>query len=206
MRGGGCVGGRLAGASGRACGTAWPGSSMRSRMLGGSTRLPRAGGAWSAAGSGSGSGRGAGSGSTGSGGASITAGVAASGADAGGAATTSTGGGAATSATWLSSWCSTSSGAAAGAAGFTVRISRGGGSDGAAGLGGSGAGCPFFGAAVLALADFTAASENMSPLGSSTPRCRASRSTNWRATISSTVLDALFSSMPWFCLSRWSTS
>ena len=41
-----------------------------------------------------------------------------------------------------------------------------------------------------------AASEKMSPLGSSMPRCRASRSTNWRATISSSVLDALFSSMP----------
>ena len=46
----------------------------------------------------------------------------------------------------------------------------------------------------------------MSPLGSSIERCRARRSTNWRATISSTVLDALFSSMPWFCLSSWRTS
>ena len=87
-----------------------------------------------------------------------------------------------------------------------MRISRGAGSEGAAGLGGSGAAWPFFGAAVLALADFTAASENMSPLGSSIPRWRDSRSTNWRATISSTVLEALFSSMPWFCLSNCSTS
>jgi hypothetical protein len=32
--------------------------------------------------------------------------------------------------------------------------------------------------------------------GTDTPRCRASRSTNWRATISSIVLEALFTSMP----------
>jgi hypothetical protein len=46
---------------------------------------------------------------------------------------------------------------------------------------------PFAGAGVSA---------NMSPLGSDIPRCRAIRSTNDRATTSSIVLDALFSSMP----------
>jgi hypothetical protein len=75
-------------------------------------------------------------------------------------------------------------------------ISRGGGSDGAAGFGGSAA-APFLAAgAAVFFADLTAASEKMSPLGSSIPRCLARRSTNCRATISSSVLDALFSSMP----------
>jgi hypothetical protein len=36
-------------------------------------------------------------------------------------------------------------------------------------------------------------SANMSPPGSVMPRSRARRSTNWRATTSSMVLDALFS-------------
>jgi hypothetical protein len=36
----------------------------------------------------------------------------------------------------------------------------------------------------------------MSPLGSAMLRCRATRSTKERATTSSMVLDALFSSMP----------
>jgi hypothetical protein len=37
----------------------------------------------------------------------------------------------------------------------------------------------------------------MSPDGSVMPRFLANRSTNWRATISSTLLDALLTSMPW---------
>jgi hypothetical protein len=37
----------------------------------------------------------------------------------------------------------------------------------------------------------------MSPPGKVMPRSRARRSTNCRATTSSIVLDALFSSMPW---------
>ena len=87
-----------------------------------------------------------------------------------------------------------------------VLIRRGGGSEGAAGLAGSARRAPFFAGAPGFLTALTAASEKMSPLGSSIPRWRASRSTNWRATISSSVLDALFSSMPWFCLSSCSTS
>jgi len=39
-------------------------------------------------------------------------------------------------------------------------------------------------------------SANMSPPGNEMLRCRATRSTNERATTSSIVLDALFSSMP----------
>jgi hypothetical protein len=39
-------------------------------------------------------------------------------------------------------------------------------------------------------------SAKMSPVGSEMLRWRASRSTNWRATTSSIVLDALFTSMP----------
>ena len=76
-------------------------------------------------------------------------------------------------------------------------INRGGGRAGAAGFGGSTGAAPFFALAPLVfLAARAAASEKMSPFGSSIPRCRARRSTNWRATISSSVLDALFSSMP----------
>ena len=96
----------------------------------------------------------------------------------------------------------------AGAGGLTVLESAAAaGSGGRGGLGRLGRRLALLAErAVLALADFTAASEKMSPLGSSMPRCRARRSTNWRATISSRVLDALFSSMPWFFLSRSSTS
>jgi len=46
----------------------------------------------------------------------------------------------------------------------------------------------------------------MSPPGSAIFRCRASRSTNWRATTSSIVLDALLTSMPWSRFSSATTS
>jgi hypothetical protein len=46
----------------------------------------------------------------------------------------------------------------------------------------------------------------MSPPGSEMFRCRATRSTTDRATTSSTVLDALFSSMPCSRFSSDSTS
>jgi len=75
-----------------------------------------------------------------------------------------------------------------------VLTRRGGPSTGAAGFGGStflGAGA-FFAAALAG----TACSANMSPPGSEMLRCRASRSTNERATTSSIVLEALFSSIP----------
>ena len=99
-----------------------------------------------------------------------------------------------------------------GSAGFAFLISRGGPSVGAAGFGGSGAGAaaPFLPGAAFAfdavLACFTACSENMSPFGRVMPFCLARRSTNWRATISSSVLDALLSSMPWFFFNSASTS
>ena len=79
-----------------------------------------------------------------------------------------------------------------GATGFAVFTSRGGGSAGATGLAGSGALPPGFfpltGAAVSANDAFD---------GTFSPRCRARRPTNSRATTSSIVLDALFTSMPW---------
>ena len=91
-----------------------------------------------------------------------------------------------------------SSGATA-AIGLTVLTSRGGGSEG---LGGGGGGWTFW-----AVAGFLplgpAPSAKMSPDGSLMPRFFAMRSTNWRATISSTVLDALLTSMPW---SRFSSA
>jgi len=49
-------------------------------------------------------------------------------------------------------------------------------------------------------------SANMSPPGSVMPRSFARRSTNWRATTSSIVLDALFSSIPCARFSNASTS
>ena len=75
--------------------------------------------------------------------------------------------------------------------GRIVFTRRGGGSAGATGLGGSGflAAPGFFGLC-------TGVSANMSPPGSEIPRCRAIRSTNCRATTSSIVLDALFTSIP----------
>jgi hypothetical protein len=70
--------------------------------------------------------------------------------------------------------------------------SRGGGSDGAAGLAGSGplpAGFRPFAA--------TGLSAKEAFVGTAMFRWRARRSTNCRATTSSIVLDALFTSMPW---------
>jgi hypothetical protein len=74
---------------------------------------------------------------------------------------------------------------------------RGGGSDGAAGRAGSGA--------LPAFRPFAAAgvSANEAFEGTLILRCRARRSTNCRATTSSIVLDALFTSIPW---SRFSSA
>jgi hypothetical protein len=73
---------------------------------------------------------------------------------------------------------------------LALLIRRGGGSDGAAGRAGS-AGLPGF-------RPFEAAgvSANDAFDGTLMLRCRARRSTNCRATTSSIVLDALFTSMP----------
>ena len=88
-------------------------------------------------------------------------------------------------------------GAGAGTAGGSVAggladlTSRGGGSDGAAGLTGSGVlPAGFF---PLAAAGVSA---NEAVDGTLSPRCRAMRDTNSRATTSSMVLDALLTSMP----------
>ena len=84
---------------------------------------------------------------------------------------------------------------AGGCAGLIVLTRRGGPSTGAAGFAGS----AFLGAARPSCAPpfgGAAVSANMSPPGSEMLRCRATRSTNDRATTSSIVLDALFSSMP----------
>jgi len=91
---------------------------------------------------------------------------------------------------------STASGAAGGAAttsagGFADLTRRGGGSEGAAGLAGSGAlPAGFFPFAVAGV------SANDAFEGTLSPRWRARRDTNSRATTSSIVLDALFTSMP----------
>ena len=94
--------------------------------------------------------------------------------------------------------------ASTGAAGFAVFTRRGGASVGAAGFAGSG----FLAAGVGFLAPGLTAgpSANMSPPGSVMLRSRARRSTNCRATTSSIVLDALFSSMPCARFSSASTS
>jgi hypothetical protein len=80
------------------------------------------------------------------------------------------------------------SGSAGGLADFTR---RGGGNAGAAGLAGSGAFPPGF----LPFAA-TGVSANDAFDGTLRPRVRAMRETNSRATTSSMVLDALFTSMP----------
>jgi hypothetical protein len=67
---------------------------------------------------------------------------------------------------------------AGGAGGRMVLINRGGGNDGAAGLAGATGAAPFFTGAPPFFTGLTADSEKMSPLGSSIPRWRASRSTN----------------------------
>jgi len=161
-------------------------SSMRSRSVGGTTR-PGAGFAASGAGGSRGD-SGAGAAVTGGAAASIGAGACGTSAAGGGA----TGSGAATSTAGASKGGASGSGAGAGV-GFAVLTSRGGGRSGAAGLGGSGAllaGAAFFppfGAGVSA---------KMSPVGSVMFRWRARRSTNCRATTSSMVLEALFTSIP----------
>ena len=75
---------------------------------------------------------------------------------------------------------------------------------------GRGRGRPSCAAAAFALAAaFTAwrpVPRRCRPSAASMPRCFARRSTNCRATISSIVLDALFSSMPWSFLSSAITS
>jgi hypothetical protein len=83
---------------------------------------------------------------------------------------------------------------------LVVLISRGGGNAGAAGFGGSAALVPGF------FAFAAGVSAKIAPEGTAIPRCRAIRSTNWRATTSSMVPDALFTSMPWSRLSSAMTS
>lgn len=95
----------------------------------------------------------------------------------------------------------TSAGAAAGLVVFTR---RGGASVGAAGFAGS----TFFAPGVDFFMPGLAAgpSANMSPPGSVIPRSRDRRSTNWRATTSSSELEALFSSIPCARFNSASTS
>lgn len=88
-----------------------------------------------------------------------------------------------------------SAGDATGAAGLTVLIRRGAGITGAAGFGGSGARAPGFLTPGRAGAG-ACVSANDAFDGTLMPRWRASRLTNSRATTSSIVLDALFTSMP----------
>jgi hypothetical protein len=78
---------------------------------------------------------------------------------------------------------------------------RGGGNDGGAGFAGSGA----LPAGFLPLTA-AGASANEAFDGTLSPRCRAMRDTNSRATTSSMVLDALLTSMPWSRLSSAITS
>ena len=66
---------------------------------------------------------------------------------------------------------------------------------GLAGFGGSG--FAFTSRPRLAAGRRAGVSANSGPLGSSMPRSRAMRAANWRPTISSTVLEALLTSMPW---------
>ncbi len=82
-------------------------------------------------------------------------------------------------------------GAAGSAGGFADLTRRGGGSAGADGFGGSGALPPGF--FPLAAAGVSA---NDALDGTLSPRWRAMRDTNSRATTSSIVLDALLTSMP----------
>ena len=98
------------------------------------------------------------------------------------------GGGAGTS---TSSAAAGAAGSAGEATGLAVFTSRGGGSAGAAGFCGSGAFPPGF----FPLAG-AGVSANEALEGTLSPRWRAMRETNSRATTSSIVLDALFTSMP----------
>jgi hypothetical protein len=218
----GCVtGGRLAGARGRAgCGVL-PGSSIRSRIVGGTKRPVGGSGAVGAAAA-TGTGGSSSGGSSTTGGSSTATEVSGT-VTTGGASSTSTGGGGSTSTVGggggggvatvaTGTRTSTGSGSTAGAGGgggvgatptgavasvagcgLTVLTRRGGPRTGAVGFGGS----TFLGAgAFLAVLAGTACSANMSPPGSEMLRCRARRSTNERATTSSIVLEALFSSIP----------
>jgi hypothetical protein len=188
--------GRFAGVSGRAGCVGLPGSSMRNRIVGGTTRGGACGSGEAASTGTSSTGGGAaatgGAGSTTGGGGSTRGGSGAGGASGTGAGATTTCGGGGGATGGASS--TTAAGAAGGCGGLTVLTRRGGPRTGAAGLGGS----AFFGAEVFFAPPFTGAgvSANMSPLGSEMPRCRAIRSTKDRATTSSIVLDALFNSMP----------
>ncbi len=199
--------GRFAGASGReGCGVR-PGSSMRSRIVGGTKRpAGLAAGACAATAGMSVVGSSIGASSTTGGadgaGSSMLGGGATSGAAATGCTGSGSGAGGCTTAAGSSTISgSSSSGGGAGAgvvsaggtAGLMVLTRRGGPRTGAVGFGGS----AFFGAgAFLAPLAGTGCSANMSPPGSEMLRWRATRSTNERATTSSMVLDALFSSMP----------
>jgi hypothetical protein len=87
--------------------------------------------------------------------------------------------------------------------GLAVLTSLGGGSTGAAGLTGS---TDFLAGDGGFLPLAAGVSANISPPGSEMFRCRARRSTNWRATTSSIVLEALLTSMPWSRLSSAVTS
>jgi hypothetical protein len=82
-------------------------------------------------------------------------------------------------------------------------IRRGAGIAGGAGFGGSGARPAVFFKPPRAGAGESA---NDAFDGTLMPRCRARRPTNSRATTSSIVLDALFTSMPWSRLSSAITS
>jgi hypothetical protein len=182
------------------------GSSILSLMLGGTMRPGTCAGFGGGAGVAVGAGRAAGG--------RATTGGSTTGGAGGGSSTTGTGSGTSATGAGDSSGSSTSTGggssragsstATDGAAGFAVLTSRGGASVGAAGFAGSG----FLALAAGFLAPGFAAgpSANMSPPGSVMLRSRARRSTNCRATTSSIVLDALFSSMPCARLSNASTS
>jgi hypothetical protein len=80
-----------------------------------------------------------------------------------------------------------------GAAGRDDLTSRGAGIAGAAGFGGSAARPPPF---LAPPRDVAGVSANDAFDGTLRPRCRACFATNSRATTSSIVLDALFTSMP----------
>ena len=179
-------------------------SSMRRRMVGGTTR-PGVG-SLTAGGSG-GAGREGLAGSTaGSTSATGVASTRISGCGAGGGSAGSASGAAGSTATdSVDSAIGDSTWGAGGAAlgtGLTVFTKRGGGRAGATGLGGSGAFFATVGFFHLA----TGASAKMSPVGKAMPRCLARRSTNCRATTSSIVLDALLRSIPWSRLSSAVTS
>ena len=185
--------GRFAGVSGRAGCVGLPGSSMRNRIVGGTTRGGAGGGSGAPGASTTGASSTGGAAATG--GASTAGGASTRGGSGGGGASTgAAGGGASATAGGGGGAATGAAGSAAGCTGFTVFTRRGGPSTGAVGFGGSAFFCAV---AFLALAFGGAGvSANMSPPGSEMPRCRAMRSTNERATTSSIVLDALFSSIP----------